>query len=153
MVGAARIESVRGSLATGRPIRIRVRGAAESMRIQRTLHAVGSCLALAVFSCIPRTRHVVAPADSLQEAKLRHEPYRVSWPPAREAEYIVTVRSQFDHYVVAETIARRVGGRIGYMYANFNIFSVYGISKTCLAVLKRMPEVLSVENSVFFKLD
>jgi hypothetical protein len=83
----------------------------------------------------------------------RNGPLVVSRPPAGVAEYIVTLRPEFDHLVYADSIARRVGGRVGYIYSNFNSFTLHSLPDTAARRVGTMREVLSVEKSIPIKID
>jgi len=83
----------------------------------------------------------------------RQGPIAISRPPLGVAEYIVTLHPEFDHFVYADSIARRVDGKVGYIYSNFNAFTLYSLADTAVTRIGKMREVLRVEKSIPMKID
>src|SRR6266550_3363937 len=98
-------------------------------------------------------RPATASADPVPVTRRRNGPIVISRPPVGVAEYIVKLRPEFDHFVYADSIARRVDGRVGYIYSNFNAFTLHSLSDPAVIRLGKMPEVLSVEKSILMKID
>jgi hypothetical protein len=83
----------------------------------------------------------------------RNGPIVISRPAIGVAEYIVTLRPEFDHFVYADSIARRVDGKVGYIYSNFNAFTLHSVADTAVTRVEKMREVLRVEKSIPMKID
>ncbi|MDQ6872150.1 MAG: protease inhibitor I9 family protein [Gemmatimonadota bacterium] len=80
-------------------------------------------------------------------------PLVVSRPAPDAAEYYVEVRPEFDHVAYARVIAKRVGGKVGYIYHNFHAFTIHAIPESAVEKIRKMPEVLKVVKSQMGTLD
>ncbi len=77
----------------------------------------------------------------------------VSRPTIDQPEYIVEVKPGLNHVHLAGVIARRVSGKVGYIYKYLNGFTIYSFPDSMVARIRQMPEVLSVEKSQSFRID
>src|SRR5205085_3963606 len=91
--------------------------------------------------------------DSVASHRSTGGPYTVSRPLRGETEYIVSLRPELDQYSVAQEIACRLHGKVGYIYSNFKDFTLYGVSESDIKRVAPMPEVISVAKSVGHPID
>jgi hypothetical protein len=93
----------------------------------------------------------VAPSPLLSRldlmAQSRVGPRVVNRRPEGSEEYIVTLKRGVDHELLAEAIAGEVNGKVGYVYHNFNAFTIHSISLVDLDTLTKRNEVQSIEKS------
>lgn len=77
----------------------------------------------------------------------RMGPRVVNFRPSGVDDYYVTVRPEVNHELVADSLAKLVNAKLGYVYHNFHAFTIFGISAAGLDSLAKLPAVLSIQKA------
>jgi hypothetical protein len=131
----------------------RIEVAEKIVRYGESNRAALLCVLLVSQISCNSVRPATVSVDSVAVTRRHNGPVVISRPSFGVAEYIVTLRPEFDHFVYADSIARRVDGRVGYIYSNLNAFTLHSLSDTAVTRVGKMREVLSVEKSNPMKID
>src|SRR5438309_1983910 len=83
-----------------------------------------------------------------------HGPRIISRRPSVDTpEYYVELKPEFDQVKYSFIIAKRVGGKVGYIYDNFHGFTVHSIPDSMADKMRAMPEVSKVVKSQVMTID
>ena len=89
------------------------------------------------------------PRTSRGVSAQRMGPRVVNIRPEGVEDYYITVRPEVNHELVADSLAKLVNGKLGYVYKNFHAFTIFGISTAGLDALAKLPAVVSIQKGSF----